>query len=161
VFVVADSTTDFFAGFLGGLIAVLLFGRRHPGSPAGDELAQMAQVRSQQLAEMDVANLKSLATSLEEFAVDHNGSYPAELSDLVPTYAHSGTFFVPGSNPPVQYVYEHPAADPAWGQYDLKDDGSFDPTLYTLRNVQSQRLCTRQTCAHIMYLQNAGLVGGP
>ena len=105
--------------------------------------------------------VKSIATSLEEYAVDHNGAYPAKLGDLVPPYARAGMFYVPGSDPRVMYVYEHPAAKPAWGQYDLKDDGSFDPTLYKLRNIETQQLCTKLTCKYIMYVQNAGLVGAP
>jgi len=159
--IVTSVAGDFWSGFLGGLIAALLFSRRpHEASPT-DQLAAMAEVRREQMTETDISNERSLATALEEYAVDHNGQYPARLRDIIPSPYLRGDFYVPGSDPPATYVYEHPAADPAWGEFDIRDDGSLDPSLDKLLNVTTKRRCTKGACKFIIYTQANGVVGSP
>jgi hypothetical protein len=147
-------------GVAGGLLAVLLFGHHRQMPTPEDQLAAMAEVRREQMTETDIANEKMIATSLEEYAVDNGGKYPPTLGKLVPTYVRSVPF-IPGSDPPTLYRYEFPAENPAWGLWDIKDDGSCDPTLYKLLNVTTKRRCTKETCRYIIYAQNLGVVGVP
>ena len=158
---VASFGGDFWSGFLGGLAAFFIFGHRHQQSSAGDQLAAMAEVRHQQMTETDIANEKMLATALEEYSVDNGGKYPAHLAEIAGTVYLRGQPYVPGSDPPATYVYEHPAADPSWGAYDIRDDGSLDPTLDMLINVKTKQRCTKSTCKFIIYTSAMGVVGSP
>ena len=150
----------FWGGFIGGFLAALLFSHHTHQPSATDRLAAMAEIRRQQMTETDITYEKQIATSLEEYAVDHGGAYPLHLSDLMPTYL-SGEKYVPGSDPPVKYAYEHPPEDSSWGLYAIKDDGSLDPTLDKLLDVKTRQRCTKATCKYIIYTQAFGVVGSP
>jgi hypothetical protein len=150
----------FWGGFLGGLLVVLLFGRHPHQASATEQLAAMAEIRRQQMTETDIMNEKQIATAVEEFSVDNGGKYPPHLADLKPPYL-SGARYVPGSDPPVTYIYEQPAADPSWGPYDIRDDGSLDPILDKLLNVKNRQRCTKATCKYIIDTQAFGIVGSP
>lgn len=142
-------------GFIGALLGELL--ARHIGVQA--DLRAEAELRHQRLTETDQGNLKQMGTALEEYAVDHNGSFPKTLVELTPLYLHSLPW-VPGSDPPASYLYEFPASRQEWGTWDIVDDGSLDPTLYKLRALDGT-LCTHATCKHIVYAESTGLVGAP
>jgi hypothetical protein len=142
-------------GFIGALLGELF--ARHIVVNA-DRRAQ-AQLLYDEMTREDEGNLKQLATALEEYAVDHNGVFPKQLTQLEPIYLRA-LLWVPGSDPPAQYRYEIPAARPAWGQWDIVDDGSLDPTLSKLRALDNS-LCTHATCKHIVYAESEGLVGAP
>lgn len=107
----------------------------------------------------DQENLKRLATSIEEYSVDHNGAYPTLLAALQPLYLPAMSW-VPGSDPPTPYRYEIPASRPQWGKWDIVDAGTLDPTLYKLR-APDNSLCTHETCKYIVYAESTGLVGAP
>src|ERR1700730_8727924 len=113
----------FIGGFLGALLGELF--ARHIAVSA-DRRAQAELLRNEMTRE-DEANLKQLATTLEEYAVDHNGAFPKQFADLRPLYLPA-MLWVPGSDPPAQYRYEIPAARAEWGKWDIVDDGSLDPT---------------------------------
>jgi hypothetical protein len=142
-------------GFIGALLGELL--ARHVGVQS--DLRAEAELRRQRLTETDQGYLKQLGTALEEYSVDHNGSFPKTLVELTPMYLHN-LLWVPGSDPPASYVYEIPASRPEWGKWDVVDDGSLDPTLYKLRALDGT-LCTHATCKHLVYAESTGLVGAP
>jgi|GEM_PF-4033430 len=146
----------FFSALIGGVVALLLFGNLSSLS----ELWMLGEVRRQKLTEQNTDNLRRIATGLEEFAVDHNGSFPASLDEVGPQYLPA-KIFIPGSNPAQLYTYHQPAADPRWGNYDIVDDGSFDPSLLQLANGIGGALCSRTTCKYIIYTASAGLIGSP
>ncbi len=153
---------SFWNGFVGGLAAglltVLLFGHHHHPPNPEDQLVAMAELRHEQMTETDIMNEKQIATALEEYAVDNNGSYPSDLKRLIPTYLHYIPY-IPASDPPAVYTYEHPASNPAWGEFVIKDDGAFDPTLDNLINAESRQRCTKTTCKYIIYGQAFGVEG--
>jgi hypothetical protein len=156
---------SFWNGFVGGLAAglltILLFGHHHHQPTPEDQLAAMAELRREQLTETDIMNETQIATALEEYAVDNAGNYPRDLKKLIPTYLHYIPC-IPGSDPPTEYTYEHPASNPAWGEFVIKDDGTLDPTLDTLINADSRQRCTKLTCKYIVYGQAFGVAGlGP
>jgi hypothetical protein len=153
--VVNGNAGAWIGGFVGALFGELF--ARHIVVNA-DRRAQ-AQLLRDDMTREDEMNLKQLATSLEEYAVDHNGVFPKQLSQLEPLYLRA-MLWVPGSDPPAQYRYEMPAARPAWGQWDIVDDGSLDPTLTKLRALDNT-LCTHATCKYIVYAESQGLVGAP
>jgi len=67
----------------GGAVAVLLFSLQRllsPGFLRADHSAPATTCKS---------NLKVLAAALEMYSDDHQGSYPATLSELVPRYLQS------------------------------------------------------------------------
>ena len=146
------------AGFVGALLGELV-GKTILHRSAQKELAAEEELRRQQLTERDETQLKAIATGIEEFRVDHGGAYPKTLADLPTIYLNAGTRMIPGSDPIAYYTYEYPASDPSFGGYDIKDNGTFDPTLDRLHNALDHSLCTRQTCRYIIYLENAGLFG--
>jgi hypothetical protein len=141
----------FFGAFLGELL--------------GHHVALQSDVHEQALLDNtrrtseDEAALKTLATSLEEYAVDHNGEYPAALEDLPKLYLSTPPW-IPETNPPAQYRYDNPAVNADWGKWDLVDNGAFDPTLHNLR-APDGTVCTHETCTLIVYAQSQGLIGAP
>ncbi len=158
---VANSSTNaFIAAFIGALLGELL-GKHVSQKTAQQELAAEEELRRQQLTERDESGLKTIATAIEEYRVDNGGAYPKSLTDLSPTYLRAGSRIIPGSDPVTEYVYEHPASDPNFGDYDVKDNGAFDPTLDRLVNARDRSICTRQTCKYIIYAQGFGLAGVP
>jgi hypothetical protein len=144
---------------LGGFVGALI------GELVGHHIALQSDVREQEMLDAvrrtseDEAALKGLATALEEYAVDHNGTYPATLAALGPPYL-SRQPWIPESNPPAMYRYENPAARSQWGTWDIADNGAFDPTLHDLR-APNGSICTHETCKFIVYAQSQGLVGAP
>jgi len=142
-------------GFIGALLGEIL---GHRIAIQADQRAE-AQLQHDRLTRDDETNLKMIATSLEEYAVDHNGAYPATLAGLVPTYMRAPAW-IPGSDPAVQYTYELPASRPEWGHWDIVDNGAFDPTLDKLRALDNT-ICTHEKCKHIVYAESQGLVGAP
>ena len=116
----------------------------------------------------DQANLKQIATALEEYAVDHGGRYPDRLVQLLPTYLKSLPD-IPGSERAHPYVYHHPATVPVKttngsvrpglqaGAYDIWDNGSMDQTTFAkLRRADG--LCA-YGCKYVVYVEGAGIVG--
>lgn len=152
------------AAFLAGLVGVLvglIIGKHSLADPGARQLAEMAEVRRQELTQTDATRMKSLATALEEYAVDNNGKYPAKLDDLKPPYLSAAVTIIPASDPATQYTYENPPSDPAFGLYDIKDNGMFDPSLLKLHQGTTGHVCTPQTCKYIVYAQAIGMIGLP
>jgi Tfp pilus assembly protein PilE len=115
-----------------------------------------ARAESQMAA--DQANLKSIATALEEYAVDHRGRYPDRLTQLTPTYLKTLPE-VPGTDSAGAYTYHHPASRKA--AYDIWDDGSMDPTTFgSLPRGVGGPTCAAG-CKYVVYVAGAGLVGLP
>ena len=142
-------------GFLGALLGELI---AHHISVGSDRRVQQELLHNQMTID-DENNLKRIATALEEYSVDHNGTFPAQLASLQPLYLPTMSW-VPGSDPPVPYRYEIPASRPQWGKWDIVDAGTSDPTLSKLR-APDDSLCTTKTCKYIVYAESTGLVGAP
>ena len=150
----------FIAAFVGALLGELL-GKNMTRKSAERELAAEEELRRKQLTERDESGLKSIATAIEEYRVDNNGAYPKSLDALSPTYLKLGMRVIPGSSPLAYYTYEHPASDPSFGSFDIKDNGGYDPTLDHLLNALDRAPCTRRTCKYIIYTETFGLAGLP
>lgn len=103
--------------------------------------------------------LKGIATAIEEYRVDHSGDYPKTLAELQPPYLGLGGRIIPGSDPIAYYTYEYPASNPKFGAFDIKDNGTFDPTVDKLHNALDLSLCSKSSCRYIIYVENAGLFG--
>lgn len=156
----ANATTDgLIGGFIGALLGELI-GKQVLRRSAQRELAAEDELRRRRQTTTDESNLKQIATALEEYSVDNGGKFPASLDKLEPPYLNM-TPYIPGSDPPVKYIYDNPALNPKYGTWDLRDNGAFDPTLDNLRNITNDHLCTKQTCTFIIYIENGGLYGMP
>jgi len=122
----------------------------------------------------DQGNLKQIATALEEYAVDHSGRYPDRLVQLQPTYLKSLPE-IPGTENAHIYAYHHPSSLPLKAAYDIWDDGSMDPTLFS--NVprfprgscayapyQDGGASERESgtpCKYVVYVADMGIQGVP
>jgi hypothetical protein len=72
--------------FLGALAGALIGGILSRHFDLASDRREQAELDSVRRTTEDETALKMLATSLEEFAVDPNGAYPATLNDLGPLY---------------------------------------------------------------------------
>ena len=153
----ASAATNNAGTWIGTFVAALL------GSLIGHHITLRQDERIQAAAdarrrtEEDEGGLKTIATALEEYAVDHNGAFPSSLDALKPLY-YNRPPWIPESDPPAQYRYDKPALDPRWGAWDIIDNGAYDPTLHALRDPDGS-LCTRATCRYIVYAESEGLIG--
>ena len=110
----------------------------------------------------DIGNLAQIGTSLEEYAVDHNGKHPHSLQELLK--ANRGAYMsqtptVPGSGG--SYTLLVPPTDDRMGAYEIVDDGSIgaDPSLTTIDGSP----CDPAACTHVLLAaRGAGsLYGAP
>jgi prepilin-type N-terminal cleavage/methylation domain-containing protein len=101
-------------------------------------------------------NEKQIATALEEYAVDHNGSYPAggalSATDPGPPYLN----FAP-KDPVNTSAYNLTSTAGSYGSYQINDQGGHDTTTTIGLFKSDGTKCT--ACASITYNQNAGIVG--
>lgn len=109
----------------------------------------------------DEGNLKTIATGLEEYAVDHNGKYPDHLPQLVPQYLKALPP-VPGGDGTGAYDYHHPASLPGpAAPYEIWDDGSMDPTVFgSIPRGVNGPPCDHD-CKYVVYRANYGIIGVP
>jgi hypothetical protein len=122
-------------------------------------IPNFTHARAESTVIADENNLKTIAAALERYAADHNGSYPDNLPQLVPTYL-ARLPVVPGGDNTGAYDYHHPASLPTGGKYEIWDDGSMDPTtLGMLPAGANGPPCTRQTCKYVVYIDGVGVVG--
>jgi prepilin-type N-terminal cleavage/methylation domain-containing protein len=96
-------------------------------------------------------NEKQIATAMEEYAVDNNGTYTATLPALYLAVTPKD----PVNN--VAYVVTAPVGGNAtYGSYEIQDTGGHDST--TMGNLNKAGVkCT--TCVTVQYYQNSGLNG--
>ena len=96
-------------------------------------------------------NEKQIATAMEEYAVDNNGSYTTTLPALYLAVTPKD----PVNN--AAYVITAPAGGNAvYGSYEIQDTGGHDST--TMGNLNKAGVkCT--TCVSVQYYQNSGLNG--
>lgn len=157
---IADATSNALLGAFVGAVLGVLVGKRLQQHSAQNDLAAEYELLRIRRTEEDIQGLKRIATSAEEYAVDHSGRYPPSLETMRPVYLTMAPY-IPGSDPPAKYVYDSPALDPKYGSYDVRDNGGFDPTQDKLRNIADNTICTRLTCKVIIYTQSGGLYGMP
>jgi len=116
--------------------------------------------RAESMTSADEANLKQIAIALEQYAVDHGGSYPQNLPQLVPVYIPKLPT-VPGGDSTGAYDYHHPASMAADGKYEIWDDGSMDPTtLANLPQGVGGKRCDSE-CKYVVYADGVGIIGVP
>lgn len=151
----ASSGGDWFGPFVGALLGEIIGHRVALRS----DVRMQQQLDSQRRTTEDETALRGIATALDEYAVDHNGAYPASLDALRPLY-YNRPAWIPETAHPAQYRYEVPAARAEWGKWDVVDNGAFDPTLHDLRALDGS-LCTHASCRYIVYAEGVGLVGAP
>ncbi|HME81568.1 MAG TPA: zinc-ribbon domain-containing protein [Candidatus Eremiobacteraceae bacterium] len=106
----------------------------------------------------DENNLKTIAAALERYAVDHNGTYPDNLPQLVPTYL-AKLPVVPGGDNTGAYDYHHPATLQSGGSYEVWDDGSMDSTTMGLLPRGANGPPCDQGCKYVVYIAGVGVVG--
>ena len=96
-------------------------------------------------------NEKQIATAMEEYAVDNNGSYTTTLPALYLAVTPKD----PVNN--AAYVITAPAGGNAvYGSYEIQDTGGHDST--TMGNLNKAGVkCA--TCTSVQYYQNSGLNG--
>lgn len=131
--------------FLGILAAVLIPNFLH--------------ARSESMMAADKANLKNIATALEEYAVDHNGKYPDHLPQLVPGYLKALPP-VPGGDGTGAYDYHHPAS-PHSVAYEIWDDGSMDPSTFIGIPRGANGPPCKDGCKYVVYRADVGIIGVP
>ena len=97
------------------------------------------------------SNEKNIATAMEEYAVDHNGKYPANVQNVTP-YLNFSLIDPAGGN------YTITNTTGTYGSYEITDGGQHDPTTTVgLHLTGSNTLCT--TCSGVVYYQNSGING--
>lgn len=98
-------------------------------------------------------NEKEIATAMEEYAVDHNGTYPT-TPNLISPYLNF-TFVDPAGG---NYSITLGTGSSPFGSYEITDGGRHDPTTTTgLHQTGSNTLCV--SCSSVWYYQNGGVVG--
>lgn len=98
-------------------------------------------------------NEKSIATAMEEYAVDHNGTYPT-IPTLITPYLDFSFVDPSGGG----YTITLPTGTSNFGSYEITDGGAHDPTTTTgLHLSGSNVFCT--SCTSVWYYQNGGIVG--
>ena len=95
-------------------------------------------------------NEKQIATAMEEYAVDNNGTYTSTLPALYLAVTPKD----PVNN--AAYVITVAAGATAYGSYEVQDTGGHDST--TMGNLNKAGVkCS--TCTTVQYFQNSGLNG--
>jgi len=98
-------------------------------------------------------NEKNIATAMEEYAVDHGGTYPANVQNVTP-YLNFSLIDPAGGS----YSITLPSGSAAYGSYEITDGGLHDRTTTVgLHLTGSNTLCT--TCSSVIYYQNSGING--
>lgn len=100
-------------------------------------------------------NEKQIATAMEEYAVDHNGTYPSGFGSAgltTPYLNFTPTDPVNGST----YTITNVAQANGYGSYEINDQAGHDTTTTTgLHLTGSNTLCT--SCSQIFYWQAGGI----
>jgi prepilin-type N-terminal cleavage/methylation domain-containing protein len=97
-------------------------------------------------------NEKQIATAMEEYAVDNQGSYTSALPALY--------LAVTPKDPVNNAAYVINAAPSAvYGSYQIADTGGHDQTTMGNLNVAAGTTCGQATCVSVLYNQNSGLLG--
>ncbi len=113
---------------------------------------------------VDLAFLKTIATALEEYAVDHQNAYPPSLDALTPTYLKVIPI-VPGSPTGARYDYRAPGPDPRMGHYLITDaDAQVDARYLDPRPIPrgvGGPPCMPGECVHLSYAAAIGVIGSP
>jgi len=113
---------------------------------------------------VDLAFLKTIATALEEYAIDHQNAYPKTLDALTPTYLKMVPV-VPGSPTGARYSYSAPGPDPRMGHYVITDaDAQVDAQYLGPRAIPhgvGGPPCQPGVCVHLSFAQAIGVIGGP
>lgn len=97
-------------------------------------------------------NEKSIATALEEYAVDNQGLYTNSLPS---------SYLVQQPKDPVNgALYAiNSAASPAFGSYQVTDTGGHDKSTMNNLTQAGGTACGTSTCSSVVYSQNSGLIG--
>ena len=98
-------------------------------------------------------NEKQIATAMEEYAVDNQGTYTQTLPALYLAVTPKD----PVNN--ANYAILAPVGGGAYGSYQISDTGGHDKTTMGNLNQASGTTCGQATCATIIYNQNSGLQG--
>jgi len=109
-----------------------------------------ARAESQSAACED--NEKSIATAMEEYAVDNSGQYTQTLPALYlqqqPKDPVTGTAYGITVTPNVSY-----------GAYQITDAGGHDMTTMGNLYQSGGTTCGQSTCTSVLFNQNSGLIG--
>ena len=98
-------------------------------------------------------NEKQIATAMEEYAVDNQGTYTPTLPALYLAVTPKD----PVNN--AAYVITAPVGGGAYGSYQINDTGGHDKTTMGNLNQGSGTTCGQATCTSVLYNQNSGLQG--
>jgi prepilin-type N-terminal cleavage/methylation domain-containing protein len=98
-------------------------------------------------------NEKQIATAMEEYAVDNQGTYTQNLPALYLAVTPKD----PVNN--VAYGIVAPAGGGAYGSYQISDTGGHDKTTMGNLNQLAGATCGQATCTSVQYNQNRGLIG--
>ena len=96
-------------------------------------------------------NEKQIATAMEEYAVDNQGTYTNALPVLY--------LAVTPKDPVNNVAYAINAVPAAYGSYQIADTGGHDKTTMGNLNVAAGGPCGQATCVSVLYNQNSGLLG--
>jgi type II secretory pathway pseudopilin PulG len=98
-------------------------------------------------------NEKQIATAMEEYAVDNQGTYTPTLPALYLAVTPKD----PVNNAP--YVITAPVGGGTYGSYQINDTGGHDKTTMGNLNQTGGTTCGQATCVSVQYNQNRGLIG--
>jgi hypothetical protein len=115
--------------------------------------------RSEGVMYADQGNLKTIATALETYAVDHGGKYPEHLPQLVPQYIKALPV-VPGGDGTGAYDYHHPGSVQGV-KYEIWDDGSMDSTTFGSMSRGPKGPPCDGDCKYVVYREGVGIIGVP
>lgn len=104
-------------------------------------------------------NEKQIATAMEEYAVDHNGTYPSDFGSgglTTPYLNYTPTDPVSG----LTYLMIN-VANSVYGSYEIADEGSHDTTTTTGLQKTGGGLCGASGCASVLYYQAGGIFAKP
>jgi prepilin-type N-terminal cleavage/methylation domain-containing protein len=96
-------------------------------------------------------NEKQIATAMEEYAVDNQGTYTSTLPALY--------LAVTPKDPVNNVAYVINAVAGAYGSYQISDTGGHDKTTMGNLNQTGGTTCGQATCVSVQYNQNRGLIG--
>ena len=116
--------------------------------------------RGESMMAADENNLKTIATGVEEYAVDHGGKYPDHLPQLVPGYLKTLPS-VPGGDGAGAYDYHRRASAPGAAAYEIWDDGSMDPTTFGSIPRGPKGPPCMGGCKYVVYRAGVGIIGVP
>jgi prepilin-type N-terminal cleavage/methylation domain-containing protein len=96
-------------------------------------------------------NEKQIATAMEEYAVDNQGTYTSTLPVLY--------LAVTPRDPVNDAAYTITATAGTYGSYQITDSGGHDKTTMGNLNQSAGGTCGQATCTSVLYNQNRGLLG--